>query len=62
MQDKPSKVEMEEEFTICPSCGYGDNFHSVFKREDGMIKWHFIFPSCHEPCDLGFTTAQAGQG
>jgi len=59
MPDTPIKVEFTTEFRICPSCGYRDGFHSVFKKEDGMIKWLFICPSCHELFDLGFT---AGQG
>lgn len=61
MKDKPIKVELETEFTICPSCGYRDGFHSVFKKEKGVIKWLFICPSCHELFDLGLTAAQTGQ-
>jgi len=45
-------VKMEEEFKVCPSCGYKDGFHSMF-RKDG--KWLFICPSCHMVFDIGFT-------
>jgi transposase-like protein len=48
-------VEIEEEFKVCPSCGYKDGFHSMFKREGGVTKWLFICPSCHEIFDIGFT-------
>lgn len=48
-------VEMEEEFKICPVCGYKDGFHSMFKSEGSTIKWLFICPSCHEIFDIGFT-------
>jgi len=61
MTDKPIKVEMETEFRICPSCGYRDGFHSVFKKEDGVVKWLFICPACHELFDLGLTATQAAR-
>ena len=36
------KVAMEDEFKICPSCGYKDGFHSMLKNEEGHTKWLFI--------------------
>ncbi len=27
---------MENEFKICPSCGYKDGFHSMFKKEENV--------------------------
>ena len=48
-------VKMEDEFKICPSCGYKDGFHSIFKKEGGITKWLFICPSCHEVFNIGFT-------
>jgi transposase-like protein len=48
-------VEMKETFKVCPSCGYEDGFHSMFRKEDGITKWLFICPSCHEIFDIGFT-------
>jgi uncharacterized Zn finger protein len=48
-------VNMKEEFKICPSCGYEDGFHSMFKKDGDVIKWLFICPSCHEVFDVGFT-------
>jgi transposase-like protein len=49
------RVEMAEEFKVCPSCGYEDGFHSMFKNEAGKTKWLFICPSCHAVFDIGLT-------
>ena len=55
MDYKVKNVKMNGEFKICPSCGYKDGFHSMFKKEDDFNKWLFICPSCHEVFDIGFT-------
>ncbi len=49
------KVKMDDEFKICPSCGYKDGFHSMFKKEQGLTRWLFICPSCHSVFDIGRT-------
>lgn len=48
-------VEAGDEFRICPSCGYKDGFHSMFRKEGGKTKWLFICPSCHSVFDIGYT-------
>ena len=48
-------IEMEDEFKVCPSCGYEDGFHSMFKKESYTTKWLFICPSCHKVFDIGLT-------
>ena len=55
MDDEVINVEMKDEFKICPSCGYKDGFHSMFKKEGDIRKWFFICPSCHTVFDIGFT-------
>ena len=50
-----ANVKIEDEFKVCPSCGYEDGFHSMFKKESGITKWLFICPSCHEVFNIGFT-------
>ena len=55
MEYEVIETEMEDEFKVCPSCGYKDGFHSMFKREDDTIKWLFICPACHKVFDIGFT-------
>jgi len=49
------KVEMGNEFKICPSGGYKDGFHSMLKIEEGLTKWLFICPACHNAFDIGHT-------
>ncbi|HBH60229.1 MAG TPA: hypothetical protein DDX85_00490 [Nitrospiraceae bacterium] len=48
-------VQPEGEFKVCPSCGYKDGFHSMFKKVDGITRWLFICPSCHSIFDIGYT-------
>jgi len=48
------KMEIKDELRVCPSCGYGDGFHSMFKRDGELIRWLFICPSCHKIFDTGF--------
>ena len=55
MDYEVKNVKMEAEFKVCPTCGYKDGFHSMFKKEDDIIRWLFICPSCHEVFDIGFT-------
>jgi transposase-like protein len=55
MENEINVLEMEEEFRVCPSCGYEDGFHSSFKKEGNTTKWLFICPSCHKVFDIGLT-------
>jgi hypothetical protein len=48
-------VEMQGQFKICPSCGYKDGFHSMFKKDGEITRWLFICPACHEVFDIGHT-------
>ena len=48
-------ISMEDEFKVCPTCGYKDGFHSMFKKEGQVIRWLFICPSCHDVFDIGLT-------
>jgi hypothetical protein len=48
-------VTVEDEFKICPVCGYEDGFHSMLKKEQECFKWLFICPSCHRVFDVGYT-------
>ena len=57
--DYPVKnVAMNDEFKICPSCGYEDGFHSMFKKEGAITRWLFICPSCHQVFDIGLTVSK----
>ncbi len=46
---------MENEFKVCPSCGYEDGFHTMLKKEEDVTKWLFICPACHNVFDVGHT-------
>ncbi len=50
-----NSVTVDDEFKICPSCGYRDGFHSMFRKQGGVTKWLFICPSCHNVFDIGYT-------
>jgi hypothetical protein len=55
MDYKVNNMVVEKEFKICPSCGYKDGFHSMFRKQGVSTKWLFICPSCHAVFDIGYT-------
>jgi hypothetical protein len=55
MDQDVEKVEMQETFRICPTCGYRDGFHSMFRKQGQTTSWLFICPSCHKIFDIGMT-------
>lgn len=54
MSYEVKEVEYQDEFKVCPVCGYEDGFHSMFKKDGNRIKWFFICPDCHSIFDIGF--------
>lgn len=48
-------IAFDEEFSICPTCGYRDGFHSVFRSDNSEIKCLLICPACHDTFDIGLT-------
>ncbi len=48
-------IEVDQQFNICPNCGYEDGFHSMFQRsaEADEFHWYFICPNCHAVFDIG---------
>jgi len=48
-------IPADGEFTVCPSCGYKDGFHSVFEglNTDKPAKWLLICPMCSSKYDIG---------
>ena len=57
MNDKIHNIVFEDEFRICPVCGYKDGFHTMLQRdkENDLVRWLFICSSCHEIFDIGQT-------
>lgn len=56
-----NKITMEDEFKVCPSCGYKDGFHSMFKKDADDVKWLFICPSCHAVFDIGYKVPETNR-
>lgn len=52
MEETIHKVEFQDEFRICPECGYTDGFHTMLKKEGKDFKWLFICPACHKVFDI----------
>lgn len=52
MEETIYKVEFEDEFRVCPECGYRDGFHTVLRKEQDGVKWLFICPACHKMFDI----------
>jgi hypothetical protein len=48
-------ISMKDAFKVCPTCGYKDGFHSMFKKDGEIIRWLHICPSCHDVFDIGLT-------
>ena len=55
MDHDVEKIEMKDEFRVCPECGYRDGFHSMFRMLGDTRRWLFICPGCHKIFDIGLT-------
>jgi uncharacterized protein YbaR (Trm112 family) len=53
MSYKINKVELQEEFKICPLCHYSDGFHTMLKQDKDSIAQLLICPSCAQVYDVG---------
>lgn len=54
MESEIIKIKIENEFRVCPKCGYEDGFHSMFERagENKELDWKLICPNCHKIFDI----------
>jgi uncharacterized Zn finger protein len=48
------KIGLEEEFRICPQCGYELGFHSSFLRAEEGYRIILICPECGARYDVGW--------
>ncbi len=48
------KIELAEEFRICPACGYERGFHCSFLPEEEGYKIPLICPDCGARYDVGW--------
>ena len=54
MTDKIQVLEIKDDFTICPDCGYDGGFHNIFlglNQEES--KWILMCPNCKAKYDIG---------
>lgn len=54
MTAKVNTIDLEDEFRVCPLCGYKDGFHTMLRKRENDVEWLFICPACHEIFDLGY--------
>lgn len=48
MEKKVIDIRVQDEFRICPTCGYRDGFHTMIKVASKKKKFLYICPSCHD--------------
>jgi hypothetical protein len=49
-----TRIELAEEFRICPQCGYELGFHSSFLRSEQGYRIILICPECGARYDVGW--------
>ena len=54
-KEKIQALEIIEEFTVCPQCGYDGGFHNIFYglNSKEQAKWILMCPSCKAKYDIG---------
>jgi uncharacterized protein (UPF0212 family) len=48
------KIDLGEEFRVCPQCGYELGFHSSFLRAEEGYRIILICPECGARYDVGW--------
>ena len=54
-------IEVEDEFKICPTCGYRDGFHSMLKKVKDNMRLMFVCPGCHDVFDVNLESQLCAQ-
>lgn len=59
-QGETKTIEVDEQFRNCPSCGYADGFHNIFKEtgDGNLLKWYFICRQCSSTFDIGLAVTR----
>jgi transcription elongation factor Elf1 len=52
--EKIKNIDLDQEFRICPQCGYELGFHCSFLREKDKIRIILICPECGVRYDMGW--------
>jgi predicted RNA-binding Zn-ribbon protein involved in translation (DUF1610 family) len=55
MTGEVTRIDIDEEFRVCPNCGYELGFHNMFEKigQTNELSWKFICPNCSKTYDLG---------
>jgi len=48
------KIDLQEEFRVCPACGYELGFHSSFLKDGEAYRIILICPNCGARYDAGW--------
>ncbi len=58
------QMEINEEFYVCPECGYDKGFHNAFRvgaKQNGHLELFLICPNCAQKFDLGLAVLLKSQ-
>ncbi|HJX15308.1 MAG TPA: hypothetical protein VJ386_06205 [Candidatus Deferrimicrobiaceae bacterium] len=58
---EPEEIQVGEELSACPRCGYGAGFHVAFRRQGRALAVFLICPSCSARFTTGEWTFSAGE-
>ena len=53
VSEEIKRIELQEEFRICPACGYERGFHSSFLKDGEGHRIILICPNCGARYDVG---------
>lgn len=57
----PKRIEVGDEATACPACGYAAGFHVGFLRKERRLQVVLICPSCRERFLAGDWSVPSGE-
>jgi hypothetical protein len=54
VSEEIKKIDLDEEFRVCPQCGYELGFHNSFLRSEKGHRIILICPDCGARYDVGW--------
>jgi transcription elongation factor Elf1 len=54
VSEEIKKIELQEEFRVCPACGYELGFHNSFLKSGEGYRIILICPNCGARYDVGW--------
>jgi len=58
---EPEEIQVGEELSACPRCGYGAGFHVAFRRRERVLAVFLVCPSCSARFTTGEWTFPTGE-